>query len=55
MADEHVYKFSSHYLQKWLRYNMEHVKKKTGTFHLISGIYRDFQIFLPILTLQKVS
>ena len=29
---------------------------KTGTVHLISGLYRDFQncIYWPILTLQKV-
>ena len=29
---------------------------KTGTFHVISGLYRDFPnfVFLPILTLQKV-
>ena len=27
---------------------------KTDTFHVISGLYRAFQIFLPILTLQKV-
>ena len=29
---------------------------KTGTFHVISGLYRDFPnfVFWPILTLQKV-
>ena len=40
MADEYVYKISSRYLQKWLRYDIKHVK--TGTFHVISGLYRDF-------------
>ena len=54
MADEYVHKNSSRYLQKWLRYDIKHVKR--GTFHVISGLYRDFPnfIFLPILTLQKV-
>ena len=26
MADEYVYKISSRYLQKWLRYDIKHVK-----------------------------
>ena len=28
MADEYVYKISSRYLQKWLRYNIKHVKNR---------------------------
>ena len=44
MADEYVHKISSLYLQKWLRYDIKHVKK-TGTFHVISGLYRDFPNF----------
>ena len=54
MADEYVYKVSSRYLQKWLRYDIKHVK--TDTFHIISRPYCDFPnfIFWPILTLQKV-
>ena len=43
MADEHVYKISSRYLQKWLRYYMKHVKNRH--FHVISGFYRDFPYF----------
>ena len=44
MTDEYVYKISSRYLQKWLRYNMKRV------------IYRDLPnfIFWPILMFQKV-
>ena len=54
MADEYLYKISSRYIQKWLRYDIKDVK--TGTFHVISGLYRDFPNFpfWPILTLQKV-
>ena len=44
MSDEYVYKISSRYLQKSLRYDIKHVKK--GTFHLISGHYRDFPNFI---------
>ena len=39
MVAEYVYKMSSQNLQKWLRYDIKHVK--TGTFHVISGLYRD--------------
>ena len=31
MADKYVYKISSRYFQKWLRYDIKHAK--TGTFH----------------------
>ena len=44
MTDEDVYKISSSYLQKWLRYDIIHVK--TGTFHLISGLNCDFPNFI---------
>ena len=40
MADEYVHKISSRYLQKWLRYDIKRVK--TVTFHVTSGLYRDF-------------
>ena len=43
MSHEYVYKVSSRYLQKWLRYNIEHVKNRH--FHVISGLYRDFPNF----------
>ena len=42
MTDEYVYKISSRYLQKWPIYDKT---SKTGTFHVISGLHRDFQIF----------
>ena len=45
MTDEYVHKISSRYLQKWLRYDGKDVKK-TGTFHVISGLYRDFPNFI---------
>ena len=43
MADEDVYTISSRYLQKWLRYDIKHVKNRH--FHVISGLYRDFSEF----------
>ena len=55
MANDYVHKMSSRYLQKWLRYDIKHVKNRH--FHVISGLdYRDFPnfIFWPILMLQKV-
>ena len=45
MADEFVYKISRRYLQKWLGYDIKH-GVKTGTFHVISGLYRDFPNFI---------
>ena len=44
-------KFQVDIFKKWLRYNIKHV-----TFHVISGLNRDFSnfVFRPILTLQKV-
>ena len=56
MSHEYVYKISSRYLQKWLRYSIKHVKNRHFISHVISGLYRDFPniIFVPILTLQKV-
>ena len=56
MADEYFfYKISSPYFQKWLRYDIKHYVK-TGTFYVISGLYRNFPnfIFGTILQLQKV-
>ena len=44
MSHEYVYKISSRYPQKWLRYYIKDVKK--GTFHVISGLYRDFPNFV---------
>ena len=40
MPDEYVYKIASRYHQKWLSYDIKHVK--TGTFHVISGLHREF-------------
>ena len=42
MPDEYVYKISSRYLQKWLRYDIEHI----STFHVISGLDRGFPNFI---------
>ena len=33
MADEYVYKISSRYLQKWLRYHIKHVKNRHLSRH----------------------
>ena len=33
MADEYVYKMSSRYLQKWLRYDIEHFKNRNFSRH----------------------
>ena len=33
MADEYVYKISSRYLQKWLRYDIKHVKNRHFSRH----------------------
>ena len=33
MADEYVHKISSRYLQKWLRYDIEHVKNRHFSRH----------------------
>ena len=52
MADEHVYKISSRYLQKWLRYDIKHIK--AGTFHVISGLYRDIDAPKSVLTLARI-
>ena len=53
MANEYVYKISSRYLQKWLKYDTKHVKKTLFTsfrdFTVVSYVY-----FLTILTLLKV-
>ena len=45
MADEYVHKMSNRYLQKWLRYDIKDLSK-TGTFHVVSGLYRDFPNFI---------
>ena len=52
MADEYVHKISSRYLQKWLRYDIKHVKNR----HFSLRDLRDFQnfIFWQIVMLQKV-
>ena len=44
MAHKYVYKMSRRYLQKCLRYDINHVK--TDTFHLISGLYLHFPNFI---------
>ena len=43
MADEYVYKISSRYLQKWLRYDIKHVKSRHFSRHFV--LYRDFSEF----------
>ena len=42
MANEYAYKISSRYLQKWLSYDIKHIKP--GTFHVISGLHVIFRI-----------
>ena len=44
MTHKYVYKMSRRYLQKYLRYDINHVK--TDTFHLISGLYLHFPNFI---------
>ena len=45
MADEYVYTISSLYLQKWLSYDIKHVKNRyVSTFHVISGLAAIFRI-----------
>ena len=44
ISDEYVYKISTIYLQKWLSYDIQHVKIRH--FHAISGLYRDFPNFI---------
>ena len=44
MADKYVCKISSQYLQKWLRYDIKHVKNRHFSRHF--GTYRDFPNFI---------
>ena len=44
MANEYVYKISSRYLQKWLWYDIKHVKNKHFSRHF--GLDRDFPNFI---------
>ena len=55
MSHEYVYKISSEYLQKWLRYNIKHVKNRHFSRHFATlPWFSEFYFFWPILTLQKV-
>ena len=56
MADEYVYIISSRYLQKWLRYNIKHVKNRHlsrhfGTWPWFSEFYflTDFDVSKSVL------
>ena len=46
MADEYVHKISSKYLQKWLRYDIKHVKKSPPW---PSGLKRWNQTLVPVV------
>ena len=48
MADEYVYKISSRYLQKWLRYGIKHVKKQA-----LFTSFRDFTVIFRILFFDR--
>ena len=47
MTDEYVHKISSRYLQKWLIYDIKHVKKQAH-----STSFRDFTVIFLILFLS---
>ena len=59
MADKYVHKISSRYLQKWLRYDIKHVKNG-GLLYFHSVFHRssylanmeDFRFFLEIFLLS---
>ena len=44
MADKYVYKISSLYLQKWMRYDIKHVKNRHFSPH-----FRDLTVIFRIL------
>ena len=48
MSHEYVYKISSRYLQKWLRYNIKHVKKQA-----LFTSFRDFTVIFRILFFDR--
>ena len=48
MADEYVHKMSSRYLQKWLRYDIKHVKKQA-----LFASFRDFTVIFLILFFDR--
>ena len=56
MADKNVYTILSRQLQKWLRYDIKHVKNRHFSPNFGTS-YRNFPnfIFGPILTLQNMS
>ena len=43
MSHEYVYKISSRYLQKWLRYNIKHVKNRHFSRHFATRLVPRFQ------------
>ena len=48
MADEYVHKIASRYLQKWLRYDIKHVKNR----HFFTS-FRDFTVIFLILFFDR--
>ena len=48
MTDKYVYKILSRYLQKWLRYNIKHVKKQA-----LFTSFRDFTVIFRILFFDR--
>ena len=48
MSDEYVYKISSRYLQKWLRYDIKHVLYVCQKQALLTS-FRDFTVIFRIL------
>ena len=48
MTDEYVHKFSSQYLQKWLRYDIKHVKKQA-----LFTPFREFTVTFRILFFDR--
>ena len=54
MADEYVYKISSRYLQKCLRYDIKHVKNRHFSRHFGTLPWFSEFYFWPILMLQTV-
>ena len=53
MTDEHVCKISSRCLQKWLSYDIKHVKNRHFSRHFGTKPWISEFYFWPILTLQK--
>ena len=48
MADKYVHKISSRNLQKWLSYDIKHVKKQA-----LFTLFRDFTVICRILLFDR--